>query len=305
MANLSRLNVWRWLANVAADWLWITSGMAVFWLAVYAATNMVWMVVAGILGITIIGIGQHRLALMGHEGAPHRCVSRSRRLNDLLAGVFAFWPIGFSLAGYSRFHLLHHETVGTDSDPEWAGHKSRPWLGQWRPPWRTGVVALQLLGDLCGFGVPHIVTASTLTAPQSIKEAAGPFFVLGGMTALCLATGQWWIPLAWFLSLLTTFWAVFRSRLWLEHAGLETVGPGKQSTYRVHVPFWLRFAISPHNGDCHWEHHWSWDRREIERRWQIPCWNLRMVRKLSLERGIGPEVITFSELIWRLKQRQS
>ncbi|MEO0414179.1 MAG: fatty acid desaturase, partial [Verrucomicrobiota bacterium] len=65
-------------------------------------TVPVWMLAAGLIGCL-----QHRIALLGHE-ASHLLLHPNRKVNDICADLFCFFPIFASLAQYRAKHLPHH-----------------------------------------------------------------------------------------------------------------------------------------------------------------------------------------------------
>src|SRR5262245_45097123 len=99
LQGLMQPSLWRWSIRVAADWALIVVPRLV------AGRTHHWAAYG--LAVLMAGIGQHRLAIMAHDGT-HRQISRHKRFNDFLTGVFCLWPFGNPVGGYRRFHFTHH-----------------------------------------------------------------------------------------------------------------------------------------------------------------------------------------------------
>ncbi len=68
-----------------------------------------------LIGVLLIGSGQHGLALLAHEGA-HSLLSVNRRINDFFARWFFASPILLPYDLYRSRHFQHHRFVSTDLD---------------------------------------------------------------------------------------------------------------------------------------------------------------------------------------------
>jgi fatty acid desaturase len=73
-----------------------------------------WNVPATCLAIVLVGIGQHRLVQLGHEGS-HYALFHNRVLNELASDWFCMFPIWSVTNNYRIQHLAHHQYV---NDPE-------------------------------------------------------------------------------------------------------------------------------------------------------------------------------------------
>jgi fatty acid desaturase len=77
-----------------------------------------WNVPVTFLAITLVGIGQHRLVQLGHEGS-HYALFRHRVLNELASDWFCMFPIWSVTNNYRIQHLAHHQYVNDpDKDPD-------------------------------------------------------------------------------------------------------------------------------------------------------------------------------------------
>jgi fatty acid desaturase len=274
----------RWLADVAADWT--LAALALGFIGLCLRTPWLYPLIP--VALLVVGAAQHRLAFMGHDAIPHGCAHANRRVNDALAALLCFWPIGFSVVGWRLFHSTHHDTVGTGADPEVWGHRGKPILAQWHKPWHPLTAAAVLLGDLLGLGLPHVKAASALTGPPRKRDKLSLLLFHAALAAPFFGLGWWWVPCAWWASLVTASWALLRLRIQLEHLGLEDTGHGEAATHRVLLPWYVRWAVLPHHGDRHWMHHWCWDNPPGRKRWAIPTWNSPAADELLLRYRVGP-----------------
>jgi fatty acid desaturase len=241
-----RLDV-AWMAAVLGSW-------GVIVCVILAALQ--WNHIVGyLLAVFVMGTRQHALAVRAHD-ATHYHVSRNKRFNDLLANLFAAWPIGYSFSGYRRWHFEHHRTVGTDSNPELMMYRIFP------KKWSEDARQLKLfVGDLVGLGsfealvLWHDLMQWRPLRPvwRRVEETFG--LVLWPVTAASLIgiTFGWRVTivtaLLWYGALFTAFFAVYRLRCYTEHIGTE-------STHRLtRPPLWQRLVYLPADTWLHWEHH--------------------------------------------------
>ena len=244
----------RWLSLVFVDWSFIVGA---FGAAYYFQNVFVYW-----LASLVIGNRQHALSIMGHDGA-HRTASKNKSWNDILVSLFAFWPLGTALSGYRDFHFDHHRNVGTASDPEL---KHKHWLKpQFDLPLRQGALLTYVLRDLLGLGLKGVVSLLLIMKPRSILDMAGPLLMISSFWLVCLLTGNGWILALWYFSILTSFWACFRLRAWIEHVGTR-------SNNRVYLNYWANIVFGPHAAGYHFEHH-QWP--------SVPCWNLPKARRVD------------------------
>lgn len=245
---------WRWLAHVGADWLLI---ILAFFFAYQANTLL-----ACWLASLLIGNRQHAIAIMGHDGA-HFAASRNKSLNDLLTVLFAFYPLAVSLKGYRKMHFAHHSHNGMSGDPELI---SKAEMGhQFDFPFRKRKLAGQLARDLVGIDPRMFINLAYTMRPKKLRYYSGVVAFQLTFWAACILTHQYWILALWYFSLMTSFIACFRMRIWIEHMGTN-------ATHRVTLNPLQRFLFAPHHTENHFEHHqWPW----------VPCWNLSKARRFE------------------------
>jgi fatty acid desaturase len=214
------------------------------------------------LAIFFIGTRQHAIAGLGHEGA-HGLVASKKKINDLFTCLFTFWPLVMTLSGYKKFHFQHHRHLGSEKDPE-LQHKA--WSqSEWSLPVKKTFWMRQLLKDLCGLSALEMVKLIKLTLPE---RKSNLFFLLCcnfSAQLLLLYFGFWPYLLLWHISILTSFWAMFRLRIWIEHMGTN-------ETHRVHIPLLSRIVFAPVGYMYHWEHHHYM---------KVPFYRMSQIRKLD------------------------
>jgi fatty acid desaturase len=121
---LRRINALRQADNVtnwfflAREYLFLAAGLALG-IGFYQCRESwgaawVWNVPVTLAAIVWIGIGQHRLVQLGHEGS-HYALFRNRVLNELASDWFCMFPLWSVTNNYRTQHLAHHQYV---NDPE-------------------------------------------------------------------------------------------------------------------------------------------------------------------------------------------
>ena len=106
---------WRYLA-VEYAYLAVVMGCG-FYLSVLWTQSVLstWLFVPLAVFVSIlIGIGQHRLVMLGHE-ASHFALFKNKKLNELASDWFCFYPIWVTTYNYRIQHMAHHQHT---NDPE-------------------------------------------------------------------------------------------------------------------------------------------------------------------------------------------
>lgn len=237
LKRLSKRAPFSWGRDALLDWCVIALAFAAI-----GVTHNPWLVIPAIL---IIGNRQHALALLGHDGT-HFTICHDKRLNDGINDIVAWMPLGLTGDGYRNLHILHHRDLGTDHDPEivYKGLRS----GQWDLPARLKDVLSLAARDLIGGGLIDYKIIFEYSKPshgRSYLALAAWHLVF---ITVFIACGLWWVPLIWYVSLLTAFIMFFRLRMWIEHQGTDT-------TQRLHLNGWQGPLLAPHQSWHHWEHH--------------------------------------------------
>jgi fatty acid desaturase len=237
---------------VATNWLLALAGdyaiIAVAFLIAY-----LWGWPAYPATILMLGIAQHRIGILGHEGV-HGLICKNKQFNYWFAQLFCFWPLLFDFKSYQKFHQQHHSHTDDEHlDPE---HQLKD--GKYQLPKSKIQIYGRFALDCCGASFPEFFVMMAYFAKRSNPLWAFTSLIMNW--CVFYYTGH---PEFFFLLMIskpTTFWAVFRLRIYSEHV------PG---VHRLHVSLWQRWLFAPHNIWIHWEHH---------KHPQVPFWQLPKLR---------------------------
>lgn len=252
--DLQRLKPHVWLFWIVWNWSIIAAAFVI-------AFNLGSLIGWGV-AILVIGTRQHALALLGHDGV-HYLGLPNRLLNDSVATLACFYPLGGSMNAYRGFHLKHHLHLNTPDDAEQElRRKMAPALDL---PVSGRALVRVLLLDLVGFGLGGMKAVIATLSPKKWPDRLGwlCFWLLTGLVLWML--GILWVLIVWFIALATANWAGFRLRIWTEHSG-------RIGTHRFSASWWQRWTFLPHNTWCHYEHH---------RSPKVPFYNLPKLRQLE------------------------
>jgi fatty acid desaturase len=115
---LRRMDNWTNWFYLAREYLFLSvvvaGGLAWLHFRYLGALSWIWDLPLGVPILTVIGMGQHRLVMLGHE-ASHYILFRNRWLNELAGDWLCFFPILSTTHNYRLQHLAHHQYV---NDPE-------------------------------------------------------------------------------------------------------------------------------------------------------------------------------------------
>ena len=270
----------RFALTAALDWLVIA---LVFALAAWVDHPLGYA-----LAILPLGSRQQALGALFHDAA-HGVAARRSWLNEFLGGALAAWPLGLTLGGYRRYHLAHHQHLGSTADPEMR-HKGA--LRHWRLPASPLRVALGFGGDFVLGGIPHLAYATHMTRPVRTWEVVMLGVFWAAVLAVFYLIGALWIPALFVFSIATVFWSGVRLRIWTEHTGTR-------GTHRITMPGLFAHVIMPHNIGLHWEHHLYPT---------VPFFNLGKLREAIDRTGVATAVVPLHQLVaafFRAKAVQS
>jgi hypothetical protein len=238
----------RWLRWVAFEWTLISIAVAIA-----LCWPLLWPI-----AVVFIGLRQHALAVLGHEAvhfAVHADRQMNRRLNDGLGNALCMWPLLSDVAGFRRFHLMHHQFVGTSLDPEF-DQRAR-FADRWTnlTPKRRAVLMAK---DLLGLHWQEPVRLLLATAGRWTWTRGAYVVGLFGLVGFGLG---WHVLVAWLVAMATAAFAAMRLRMHREHLGPEVT--------QVYVAKWWERAL--------YLPHWIWMHERHHRHgcWAVPCWELR------------------------------
>jgi fatty acid desaturase len=237
LLELQKPAAFRWILTCIGNWLFIAFSLY----TVYFFQN-IWSV---LLSILIIGNRQHAIALLGHEGA-HYMLSSNRTWNDFLTGFFAFWPLGINLPGYRDFHFAHHNSLGTTNDPELAHKKMN--VPEFDLPITKTKMIVYFFKDIFCFSAFEVLQLISFVLPKKKCHMILPNLFLAITITSLIYFGFLWVVILWFIANLTSFWAFFRIRIYIEHIGTN-------GTHRIQSNPFLNWIFFPYGADTHWEHH--------------------------------------------------
>lgn len=263
--NKQSLSITIWLTALACDYLIIAFAFLIAYL---------WKWPAYPFSIFLLGIAQHGISVLGHDGA-HGLVCRNKKLNDWLTQLLCFWPLLSDMASYRTFHWAHHKHTGEESgDPELELKQ-----GRYKLPMTQKKLYRRFLFDMIGGSIPEFTHVLIYFTKRSNPIWAPSFILIFGSLSYYIGHSEFFI--LFMISKPTSFWAVFRLRIYFEHVDTE-------GTHRVKLALWQRLLFAPHNVWIHWEHHMHP---------QVPFWQLPKLREQYEE----IPVIDFETLLQRTK----
>lgn len=308
--ELSRLRPWRTVRDTAWCWMGIVAAWTL--VAVYPA----WWAV--LVAVPVIGTRYYGLFIIGHDGM-HRRIFNSRRATELFCDIFVLAPIGMITRINDRNHLLHHQHLATDDDPDLHKHACFNKTNRLEYVlFLTGLASVLAVlrnlfvrpavtaADVSGSAQPAESKPSTAGGPdadptESRSAAKTPYTMrdvaivllwqgalIGGLT---WAIGWWAYPALWLLPVYLFAYLPNLVRSFLEHAHPEDddVADHHRLTTFLSSPV-ERLIFSPMNMNYHIAHH-LWP--------SIPYYNLptadrelRAAAKRAGKEG-GPEGLTW------------
>lgn len=227
-----------------------------------------------IVALVVIGSRQLSCAAIMHDAA-HRCLFRSRALNDWAGNWLAAYPVWLDVHPYRAYHLQHHARTGQPDDPD---------IGLVRPfPVTRRSLARKIGRDLSGrTGLKFARAAWSRTFgrarrdPVARRAAVGVVvtnLVLLGLLALA---GHPALYLLWVGAWLTTYTLVTRMRSIAEHALTPDADDPLNNTRTVLARWWERLLFAPNRLGFHLEHHLLMT---------VPHYNLPRLHRLLRDRG--------------------
>ena len=263
-------------SDVMGAWLLVHCwGVIALSITLYALVpNVLTFLICAIL----VGSRQLGLAIIMHEGS-HGMLFKTRAFNERLTSWFAAWPMILSMDAYRKRHMAHHRFTRTDADPENFLYTLFPVSKEsmMRKVSRdlTGIVFLRTqlgifrfiwgkpkgrMARLKGFYLGPIIFYTLFISGFAIAGRLDLFF------------------LCWLVPLMTTQQLFLRVRNIAEHSTMPDLTHPLKNSRTTLVSAWERMTFAPYFVNYHIEHHMLPF---------VPCWRLREVHKLMIERGFG------------------
>jgi fatty acid desaturase len=239
-----------------------------------------------LVAIPVIGTQYYGLAILGHDGV-HKRLAQTRRINNLVADISIYSPVGLITERNGRNHLEHHAKLGTAQDPDRYKYtaEGRETLVRWVLSFSPVRMTRKQLS--------HVVLAaddvreerdrkSKRYSPRDIAILISAQAVLiGGLTWVF---GWWGWPLLWLLPVGLFMVGGDTLRSYCEHSWPSDEGAERRRLITFRSSPIERVFFAPHGMNFHAAHHlWV----------SIPCYNLAEADALLRERAGG------DPLTWR------
>ena len=244
-----------------------------------------------ILAVMVIGSRQLGLAILMHEAA-HRALFANDFLNEKIGYWVCGAPILADMFAYRHYHLMHHKHTQTEKDPDL--NLSKPF------PTSIRSILRRIFRDITGqTGIKSIYNQartsfklafdkdaidSLNTQPQSFKgnSISEPLISNAILFLIMWVAGEWWWWFAfWLLPLVTWFQLVVRIRSMAEHAATDFSDNELQNVRTTYANPLIRIFLAPYWVNYHLEHHLIM---------HVPCWRLKKLHSLLLEKGYADKM---------------
>ncbi len=311
--ELSKLRPWRTIRDTAWCWLGIIAGWTL--VAIYPT----WWAV--LIAVPLIGTRYYGLFIIGHDGM-HRRIFNSRKSTELFCDLLVLAPIGMITRINDRNHLLHHQHLATDDDPDLHKHacfnKSNRLeyvlflsglssvIAVLRNLFVKPVAVVSVPADQYALNSDDSARASedastsakqperaTAKTPYTLRDIAIVLcWQLALITGLTLTIGWWAYPVLWLMPVYLFAYLPNLIRSFIEHAHPEDddVADHHRLTTFLSNPV-ERLLFAPMNMNYHIAHH-LWP--------SIPYYNLpRADRELHAAASESGHLGGDSGLIWR------
>jgi fatty acid desaturase len=249
--ELSRLRPGRVVRDIALCWATIVAT----WLVAARVDQPAFTVLAAL----VVGNRFYALFIIGHDGL-HRRLHPRQAVSDLLADLFVMAPIGTITRINNRNHLLHHQHLATEADPDRFKHGSSNK--------RTRLQLVGYLSSLTSVGttLAHVANRRSPSAggavaradrrrtPRDLALLVGTQLAL--LVGLTLLFGWWGYLLMWWVPVFVGTFLADNLRTFAEHG--QCSGDAEADAHRLVTtrPRWLeRQLLAPMHMNLHAAHH--------------------------------------------------
>lgn len=250
------------------DWIMIA---AIFYLtAVYP--NPVTILVA----IVLLGGRQLGLGVIVHETG-HGTLFSSQKMNDFAGKWLSGYWVFSDKDAYMKGHLKHHQSAGTDRDPDLPNYRDYP-VARTRLRRKitrdvTGQIGWRRIKSI-GRSILNINELSSPVRQSVIRS----LLLNGTLLAFLAALGHAWLFGLWVIAFMTSHMLVSRIRQIAEHAAvpdLYDLDP-RLNTRTIYISWLERLLIAPHHVSYHLEHHLMAS---------VPIYRLQELHHILLKKG--------------------
>ncbi len=254
LRDLSRIEPWRAIRAIAAEWIGIAAAIAA---ASWAAHPLV-----TLLAVLFIGARQHALLVIAHDAAHFRLLP-DRAWNDRVGNLFLSWPMFVSVQGFRHFHSAHHRFLNAEGDGNrllWHTHDA---AGGLAPEWRYPKTAAGLIGTILWRGAIWTgvwwmirgIIGGFSYGMTAMERAARLVAMLIAVAALTGAGAWEGFLVFWVLPYCTWQVAIQYTRLICEHSNVQAAGLWADTRTTIPTPLEAWFVL-PRGIGYHIEHHW-------------------------------------------------
>ena len=218
-----------------------------------------------VLAMFIVATRQHAIGILVHDACHHRLFP-SRKWNDILADLFAAFPVGISTSLYRKWHFPHHRHVNGEGDPEWIGAQGPD--DMWTFPKTKRQLLTIFLRDLVGFSLIQmsgmmkfwspwsklfLPSSDPASIPLEEKVRFVAFNALGLGLIVYFGLFVDYLIL-WLVPNLTLVNIFFKYRAYSDHKAVPDTNELNESRTVIPTPI-ERFVFSPCHVNYHIEHH--------------------------------------------------
>ena len=279
--------------RAVADTTWCWALILGAWAG--AAVLSTWWAIA--IAFVLVGNRYYALFIVAHDGL-HRRLFPTTAANDRFCDLALLGPIGAITRINNRNHLLHHQYLSTEDDPDRHKHTC---LNK-----GSNIALVAYITSMSSItrSVGHVFlhsqedTTAAVSTPKASHRprdlailVAWQALLFGGLT---LAFGWWAYIVLWWLPVFTFAFLADNLRTFLEHSQTEADEVADQHRLVTNYPGWIeRQLLAPMNMHYHAAHH-LWP--------SIPYYNLP-IADAEMRAAPGNERITwrgsYFAYLWR------
>jgi fatty acid desaturase len=268
LAEITSKSNWLGASIILFDWVVIAG--ALFLAATYPNPLVI------LAAIIVIGSRQLGLGVIVHETG-HRTLFASRKLNEFCGTWLSGYWVFSDKDAYMKGHLKHHQTAGTDQDPDLQNYRNYP------VP-RTSLKR-KITRDLTGQigwrrmkSIGRSIWRISSLKPEIRQTVARSLIVNAALLILVSSLGYAWLYLIWVVAFMTSHMLVTRIRQIAEHAAVPDLFSldARLNTRTMYINRLERLFIAPHHVNFHLEHHLMAS---------VPIYRLERLHQILLQKG--------------------